>query len=76
MIIEKVKKMIEEKVLERGMSEQKNLRSARILQVREKVKILREKLECTHFSVGIKFILHEDATTIDEVAKIEGVERL
>jgi len=65
-----VNKIEEEKI------KQKIPQSARILQVREKAKILREKIGMHTFPVGVKFILQRNVAIIDEVAKIEDVKRL
>jgi len=58
------------------MSEQKKSQLARMLQVREKAKTLKEKIGMRTFPIGVKFILQRDIAIIEDLAKIEGVERL
>jgi len=54
----------------------KNSKLARMLQVREKAKTLKEKIGMRTFPIGTKFILQRDIAIIEDLAKIEGVERL
>jgi len=58
------------------MDEQRGSQWARILQVREKAKALKEKIGMDTFPVGVKFILQRDTAIIEEVARIESVTKL
>ena len=44
--------------------------------MREKAKTLKEKIGMRTFPIGTKFILQRDIAIIEDLAKIEGVERL
>jgi len=52
-------------------SGQKIPQSARIPQVREKAKILKEKIGMHTFPVGVKLIFQKDIAIIDKVAKLK-----
>ncbi len=55
---------------------EKNYQLPKVSQVREKAKILKEKIGMRTFPIGVKFILQKDIAIFEELAKIEGVEKL